>query len=72
MFARGGSEADSVKSVPSRGFGTPEQVKKNMVEVQGRLDMGEEHDQHDQRRGGRKGKDPPCPTWDGRDLNEWP
>ena len=37
----GGSEADS------RGFGTPEQVKRTMAEVHGRLDMGEDHEPHD-------------------------
>eukprot|EP00959_Pyramimonas_sp_CCMP1952_P381589 7995735-Pyramimonas_sp.AAC.1 len=65
----GGSETDSERSVQSRGFGTPEQVKKTMAEVHGRLESGGEHEQHDQRRGGRKGKDPPCPTWDGKDLS---
>ncbi|CAK0909173.1 unnamed protein product, partial [Prorocentrum cordatum] len=68
----GGSETDSERSAQSRGFGTPEQVKKTMAEVHGRLESGGEHEQHDQRRGDRKGKDTLCPTWDGKDLSEWP
>ena len=72
MFEKVDSETDSDESVPSRGTDIPEQVKKIRAEVIGRHDTGEEHGQHDQRRGYRGRKDLPCPTWDGKDFGEWP
>ena len=65
------SEAGSDLSVQSRGFGTPGQVNKSAGEVTRRLEA-EERDHRDQRRGGRKGEDSPCPSWGGKDLSEWP
>ena len=58
----------SVATIADRGLRTPEELRERLSQPR----RGSQWLEHDAWKPAHRGKDPPCPSWDGSDFKDWP